>query len=72
MENFIQLLNKINDFVWGLPLIILLLGTGIYYTFLLKGLQFRKLGHSLYLAFIKFFTKSRDFSYSISTLNDIS
>ena len=53
MENFIQLLNKINDFVWGLPLIILLLGTGIYSTFLLKGLQFRKLGHSLYLAFIK-------------------
>ena len=53
MENFIQLLNKINDFVWGLPLIILLLGTGIYYTFLLNGLQFRKLGHSLYLAFIK-------------------
>ena len=53
MENFIQLLNKINDFVWGLPLIILLLGTGIYYTFLLRGLQFRKLGHSLYLAFIK-------------------
>lgn len=53
MENFIQLLNKINDFVWGLPLIILLLGTGIYYTFLLKGIQFKKLGHSLYLAFIK-------------------
>ena len=53
MENFIQLLNKINDFVWGLPLIILLLGTGIYYTFLLRGLQFKKLGHSLYLAFIK-------------------
>ena len=53
MENFIQLLNKINDFVWGLPLIILLLGTGIYYTFLLRGLQFRKLGHSLYIAFIK-------------------
>ena len=53
MENFLQLLNKIDDLVWGLPLIILLLGTGIFYTFLLKGLQFRKLGHSLYLAFIK-------------------
>ena len=47
------MLNIINGFVWGLSLIILLLGTGIYYTFLLKGLQFRKLGHSLYLAFIK-------------------
>lgn len=53
METFIQMLNKINDFIWGLPLIILLLGTGIFYTFLLKGLQFKKLGHSLYLAFIK-------------------
>ena len=31
-----------------------------------------KIISSLYLAFIKFFTKSRDFSYSISTLNDIS
>ena len=53
MENMLLVLNKINDFVWGLPLILLLLGTGIFYTFLLRGLQFRKLGHSLYLAFIK-------------------
>ena len=53
MDTFIGMLNTINDFIWGLPLIILLLGTGIYYTFLLKGLQFKKLGHSLYLAFIK-------------------
>ena len=53
MESFLLVLNKINDFIWGLPLIILLLGTGVFYTFLLRGLQFRKLGHSLYLAFIK-------------------
>ncbi len=47
------LLGKIDSFVWGLPLIILLLGTGIYLTVRLKGIQFTKLLHSLYLAFIK-------------------
>jgi len=47
------LLNDIRDFIWGIPLIALLVGTGIYLTFLLKGLQFRKLFHSLWLALIK-------------------
>ncbi len=47
------LLEKIDSFVWGLPLIILLLGTGIYLTVRLKGIQFTKLFHSLYLAFVK-------------------
>ncbi|MEW6526780.1 MAG: amino acid carrier protein, partial [Spirochaetota bacterium] len=48
-----EYLNQIRDFVWGAPLIILLLGTGIYLTILLKGLQFRTLFSSLYLALIK-------------------
>ena len=47
------LLGKIDAFVWGLPLIVLLLGTGVYLTIRLKGIQFTKLLHSLYLAFIK-------------------
>ncbi|HQL42363.1 MAG TPA: sodium:alanine symporter family protein [Spirochaetota bacterium] len=46
-------LNEIRAWVWGMPLIILLLGTGIYLTILLKGLQFRTLFSSLYLALIK-------------------
>ncbi|HQI38363.1 MAG TPA: sodium:alanine symporter family protein, partial [Spirochaetota bacterium] len=46
-------LNEIRAWVWGTPLIILLLGTGIYLTILLKGLQFRTLFSSLYLALIK-------------------
>lgn len=48
-----EYLNQIRDIVWGAPLIILLLGTGIYLTILLKGLQFRTLFSSLYLALIK-------------------
>ncbi len=54
------LLGKIDSFVWGLPLIILLLGTGIYLTVRLKGIQFTKLFHSLYLAFVK--RKEKDYA----------
>ncbi len=53
MESIIRLLTEIRDFVWGIPLMILLVGTGIILTFLLKGLQFRSLKYSLYIALIK-------------------
>ena len=39
--------------VWGLPLILLLVGTGIWLTLALRGIQVRKLGYALYLALIK-------------------
>jgi len=48
-----QTLSNISDFVWGVPLLVLLVGTGIYLTFLLRGIQFTKLFHSLWLALIK-------------------
>ncbi len=54
MEEQIQsFLTEVSNFVWGPPMLILLVGTGIYLTFLLKGLQFRTLLHSLWLALIK-------------------
>lgn len=54
MQTDIQsILTSISDFIWGPPLLILLVGTGIYLTLLLRGLQFRKLFHSLWLALIK-------------------
>lgn len=45
-----QILSNISDFVWGVPLLVLLVGTGIYLTFLLRGIQFTKLFLSLCLA----------------------
>ena len=49
----LKILTTVRDFVWGLPLIILLVGTGIFLTIRLKGLQLRGLFYSLYLALIK-------------------
>ena len=45
--------EKASGLVWGVPMLVLLVGTGIFLTIRLKGLQFRSLGHSLYLALIK-------------------
>jgi len=53
MESIINFINVIDGWVWGLPLIILLVGTGLYLTIALRGIQFSKLGHSLYLGLIK-------------------
>lgn len=46
MEQIGFLLSQIKDWIWGAPLLFLLLGTGIYLTLLLKGVQFRYLGYA--------------------------
>ena len=48
-----EVITAVRDLIWGLPLIILLVGTGILLTILLRGLQIRGLIYSLYLALIK-------------------
>lgn len=52
-EQILQTLNLLSGYIWGIPLILLLLGTGIYLTFILRGLQFTALIPALYLALIK-------------------
>lgn len=48
-----EILIEVSDFVWGPYLLVpLLLLTGLFLTLLLRGLQFRKLWHSLWLALI--------------------
>lgn len=50
MERFINLLNVINSWVWGAPLLILLVFVGIYLTFQTRGVQFRHLWYAHKLA----------------------
>jgi AGCS family alanine or glycine:cation symporter len=52
-SQILAILTQLRDYIWGLPLIILLVGTGIYLTIRLRGLQIRGLIDSLHLAFIK-------------------
>lgn len=51
MDYFNSILDTIYSWVWGAPLLVLLSGIGIYFTIILKGLQFRYLPYALKLAF---------------------
>ena len=44
---FEEIIVKIDDFVWGIPLIVLILATGIYLTIRVRGVQVRHLGKAL-------------------------
>lgn len=50
-EVLLQVLTKINDFVWGPPLLILLVGTGLMLTIRLRLLQVIKLPKAIKLIF---------------------
>ena len=46
MDTILTLVNKGNDFLWSFLLLILLCGTGIYYTIRLKFIQVRNLARA--------------------------
>lgn len=58
MNNLLSLLQSIDSFVWGPPLLILLVGTGVYFTFRLGLLQFRHLPTALKMVFSRDKTQS--------------
>ncbi len=53
MDYFANLLSMLNNFVWGPPLLILLILVGIFLTIRTKGLQFQYLLYAHKLAFSK-------------------
>lgn len=53
MDTIQNWLSAVSNVVWGIPIIVLILGTGVYLTLLLRGIQFRELKYSLWLALIK-------------------
>ncbi|MBE6035406.1 alanine/glycine:cation symporter family protein [Aminipila sp.] len=55
LEKFTEVLVRIDDVVWGIPLIVLIMGTGIFLTVRLGVLQFRYLGMAL-----KFMVKNEE------------
>ena len=57
MERFVDIHNAINSFVWGVPLIIALMGTGLFLTFWTGGIQFRRFGYAFREVLGKLFSK---------------
>jgi alanine or glycine:cation symporter, AGCS family len=44
-------LLRFENWIWGAPLLVLVISVGLYLTFVLRGIQFRYLFYSLKLAF---------------------
>lgn len=53
MERFLEILDSINNIVWGPPLLIFMTVVGVLYTFRLRGLQVRHLVYAHKLAFVR-------------------
>ena len=51
MEAVTEVVSKASDYLWNVILIILLCGTGIYFTIRLKFIQIRKFGEGFKLVF---------------------
>lgn len=47
IEKLYQINEAVSAFVWGLPMLVLFLGTGVYFTACTRGLQLRRLGDIL-------------------------
>ena len=47
MDMFVKMVNSANTFLWNVILILLLCGTGIYYTLRLKFVQIREFKQGL-------------------------
>lgn len=62
----------IAGWVWGPPMLILLVGTGLYLTILLKGMQFRVLPHALTLIFRAETSSNGDISHFASLMTALS
>ncbi len=68
MDNFMSVVQSINKVLWGPPMLILLMGTGIYLTILLRGVQLRKLGKAFGQTFGSVFKKDHEGVSSFASL----
>ncbi len=63
MDLINDFLKQLSGLIWGAPLVIMLLGTGAYLTYLLKGVQFRAFFHAFSLILHKEHGSEGDISH---------
>ncbi len=63
IESINKTIGYVSGLVWGWPMLILLVGTGLYLTILLKGMQFWALPHAFGLIFKKDASGEGDISH---------
>jgi len=72
MDSLESFVSTVAGWVWGPPMLMLLVGTGLYLTILLKGLQFRVLPQALKLIFHKEPSANGDISHFAALMTALS
>ena len=63
MQELEKIIGTLSSIVWGPPMLMLLVGTGLYLTIILKGMQFRALPHAFKLILAKDHGSDGDISH---------
>ena len=63
MQELEKIIGSLSSIVWGPPMLTLLVGTGLYLTVILKGMQFRALPHAFKLIWSKDHGSEGDISH---------
>lgn len=76
MENVMNMIAKVNDaingVVWGIPMLILIIGTGIYLTIGMKFFQITRIKHWMNETFLAIFKKKHVTAHTDKNENSIS
>ena len=72
LMSFTDILGKLNDIAWGPWMLILLVGTGIFMTWKLGFLQFRKFGYAMKQTLGKIFSKQSAGSGEVTPFQAVS
>ncbi|MFA7412214.1 MAG: alanine:cation symporter family protein, partial [Tissierellaceae bacterium] len=59
MDKLLELNSSVNSFVWGPPMLVLLIGTGVYLTFRTNFFAITKIGYVLKNTLMKMFAKEQ-------------
>lgn len=59
MDTFLEINDVINDLVWGVPLLLLIVGTGAFLTMRTGFVPFTKFGYAMKQTFFKMFSKDQ-------------
>lgn len=72
MEQFMAINDVVNELVWGWPLLILIVGTGLYLTVKTNFLSFAKFGYTMKQTFFKMFSKEQVGEGEVSAFEAVS
>ena len=72
MELFNTINGAVNDFVWGVPAIVLIMGVGLYLTIRLKGVQFKNWGFLIKNTYVKALNTAKEEDKQVKKEGEIS